>query len=920
MNHSRTFRLRFWLTLCMLTMLWGAVSAQPDLNFKRLRLQWPYVEVYFSVGCNGIKNYFLQPSDVRLFEDGREITDFGLWCPDPTSRCPITVGLVFDASDSMAGEGNLGAKAGGAAFIRNMDDIVDEACVVHFNQSVWVYQNMTTDTSMLQSSVSLLPASGATALWDAIFTSLAIVQNNGHNQCRAIIVLSDGDDNSSTRHGLPDVISFAVRYNIRVFPIGYGENIAEDDLKMLAELTGGEYYQTPNASELAGIYKEISTILYDYFQECMLNFDPRCGDYLPHDVELRVEDLCGGSASMIRTYIAPQDSSTLRVKEFDIEDATGMGGAEIRMAIELRTPFFKELFYPASIDLTFDHSKVQLKRVETPSGTLLAGMNVQIADQSSGGIIRIPEGRVLESTGTLCYAVFKTTLHSSSADYTIRVKSAVFDKGCIIPQIAEGVLHVTPSKPLLQCGVQVPNEATWNAARNRYEPYPLFVRFDVNNIGTLPAVGGKVYLEYDPSVFELMDPQNPFQNVDTLRALGQSSLQWKLSIKPQTNTRVSELCLRTEFDGVDEERCCASVSVPVAGMLLTCDLTVPKLQYDSGVKAFVPNPFDISMVVDNPGVVASGELRAVLQLPEGLYVENGEPYDKVLNPSFLAPGESTTVKWKLRLISPLGGDVSPIRIELRNDGATYSSCTDTLNTDWVPAVFQGTATALGSTTFCEGDSVQLDAGEGYMAYRWNNGLKTRIITVHSSGTYFAVIRNVQGDVGQTTSIQVYMRPRPPKPIITREFNTLIVDTQNGVQWYRNGSPVSGATDPRNPLLQTGTYVVVVIDGNGCTNQSDPFLVNILPVEEALDPSVFSFTLYPHPVGAVLRVRMQGAADGREILLRIVNLLGQTISERIVRAASATQEISIDVSGLHPGVYVITAIGQEQFQTAKFLKQ
>jgi hypothetical protein len=904
----------------MLPLLSAVLSAQPDLNFKRLRLQWPYVEVYFSVGCNGVKNYSLQPSDVRLFEDGREIKDFGLWCPDPTSRCPISVGLVFDASDSMLGEGNAGAKEGGASFIENMDDIVDEACIVHFNQSVWIYQHMTTDTTLLKMAVSLLPASGATALWDAIFTSLAIVQNNGHNQCRAVIVLSDGDDNSSVRHGLTDVVAFAVRYNIRVFPIGYGKNIAEDDLKELAALTGGAYFQTPNASELAGIYREISTILYDYFQECLLSFDPRCGDDKTHEVELRVEGICGGNASMMRSYSAPRDSSTFLIKEFDLEDAAGMGGAEIRMPLELRSPFFGALLYPMSMELSFDRSRLQLKRVETPSGTLLAGMDLHIADLSTGGTIRLPEGRVLESTGTLCYAVFKTTLHTSAADYPVHIESIVFDKGCVIPQFSDGVLHVTPSMAKLECGVQAPSEVSWNSALHRYEPNPFFFRVDLGNIGTLPAVNGKVYLEYDASVFELLEPRNQFQSIDTLHALGQASMQWKLAVRPQANAKVSELCVRTEFDGVDEQRCCVSVNIPAAGMLLNCDLSLPTLQYDGGIKAFTPNPFTVSLLVENSGVLASGELRAVLQLPEGLYPESGEPYEKILNPASLVPGASTTVTWKLRLISPLGGEVLPIRIELRNDGSTYRSCTDTLGIPWIPPVFQGTVTPSGPTTFCEGDSVLLDAGEGYTAYRWNTGLKSRTVSVKSSGIYYAAIRDAQGNVGQTATIQISVNARPLKPVITRENNTLLAATQDEVQWYRNGNPISGATNPQHLLLQTGVYSVHVRDGNGCTNESDPFLVNILAAKSPIEPGDYSLSLYPHPVGSVLRVRLHGYVQGRDVQLRILNLLGRTVAEQTISTASSTNEITMDVTGLRPGVYVITAIGQERFLTVKFLKQ
>ncbi|MBE0644321.1 MAG: VWA domain-containing protein [Bacteroidetes bacterium] len=919
MSPSATVRARSFLILFVL-LCSSQLAAQPDLNFKRIRLAWPYVEVYFSVGCNGVKNYSLQPGDVRLLEDGRVIDDFGIWCPDPTSRCPITVGLVFDASDSMKGEGNEGAKAGGATFIGNMDNSIDEACVIHFNQTVWTYQQMTTDTVLLKSAVSLLPATGATALWDAIWRALAIVQNNGHNQCRAVIVLSDGDDNSSVSHGLPDIISFAVRYNIRVFPIGYGENIAADDLQQLAALTGGVYYQTPDAKQLSGIYREISTILYDYFQECVVDYDPRCGDEMPHEVELQVNGICGGNASMKRVYTSPRDSMSLKVKEFALTNASGMGGGDIRMPIELRSPFFKELLYPLSIRIAFDRTRLRLVGVETPPGTLLFGMKLDIADLSAGGTIRIPESRVIEGAGTLCYALLRSVLHDNAADYPVHVESAVFDKGCIVPQFSDGVIHVGESMALIGCAVQAPESVAWNSTAHRYDTDPVILHADIANGGTLPAAGGTVMLDYDAAVFELLDPRTPVQTVDTVHAGGQASLQWKLRVKPQGSAVTGDLCLRSVFDAVEETRCCASVSIPAAGMLLHCAAELPTLNYNATAKAFVPNPFDLTFEVANDGVISSGALRVLLQLPEGLYIESGEQYEKILNPSPLAPGSSASLSWRLRLISPLGGDRLPIRFELRNDGVVYRSCEDTLVVPWIPPVFEGTIIADGPITFCQDDSVRLDAGEGYTDYRWSSGEKTRFIVVRKSGLYYASVRDTQGKVGQTKAVLVTVNPRPGKPLITREHNTLVTTASGMLQWYRNGIPIPGATGNTLQAVETGSYTVVALNAFGCSSASEPFLLNVLPVISPPHPSQLSVSLYPHPVTSELRVRITGAGADGSVLLLIHDLLGKKVGQYSVAVNTSEGDYSIDVSALRPGLYLLAAVGHDRIATGRFLRR
>jgi hypothetical protein len=122
-------------------------------------VNWPTIEVYFSVGCNGNPAYNMAKQDFKMFENGVEVKDFTLWCPDPTMRCAISVALVFDASGSMIGSGNAGAKQAGHAFIDMMDGVVDEAAVYLVHPCVTVYQQMTTVKPMLHAAVDALPAS-----------------------------------------------------------------------------------------------------------------------------------------------------------------------------------------------------------------------------------------------------------------------------------------------------------------------------------------------------------------------------------------------------------------------------------------------------------------------------------------------------------------------------------------------------------------------------------------------------------------------------------------------------------------------------------------------------------------------------------------------------------------------------------------
>lgn len=80
---------------------------------KRIAVYGTTIELYFGVGCNGSRAYDMTKQDFRIFEDSALVKEFTYWCPDPTVRCAISTALVLDASGSMSGNGNAGAKAVG---------------------------------------------------------------------------------------------------------------------------------------------------------------------------------------------------------------------------------------------------------------------------------------------------------------------------------------------------------------------------------------------------------------------------------------------------------------------------------------------------------------------------------------------------------------------------------------------------------------------------------------------------------------------------------------------------------------------------------------------------------------------------------------------------------------------------------------
>ncbi|MBE0644369.1 MAG: VWA domain-containing protein [Bacteroidetes bacterium] len=249
-----------------------------------------------SIRCNGEAQFDLTRSQLTITDNGSPVEDFNIVeSSSPMVRNPISAALVMDASGSMSGSGNAGAKNAGHAFVDFMDGVVDEASVFFFTQVVTRYQQMTTVKPMLHVAVDALPASGATAVWDGIWEGLTELQSNGVNSKKAVVVLTDGGDNSSSRSPA-QIIQLAQLYNLRVFTIGLGSGINATELQLIALLTGGAYFQTPNANDLQLIFTQIANFMGHGFEEHTVAFKTPDPDAVEHELQISVI-ACGETAA-----------------------------------------------------------------------------------------------------------------------------------------------------------------------------------------------------------------------------------------------------------------------------------------------------------------------------------------------------------------------------------------------------------------------------------------------------------------------------------------------------------------------------------------------------------------------------------------------------------------------------------------------
>ena len=201
----------------------------------------------------------LREENFEVFEDGVK-QDVRLFRHEDI---PVTVGLVIDHSGSMRPK--LASVTAAARTFIESSSPDDQMFVVNFNENVTLglpaAMPFTNRQEDLAFGISHTPATGKTALYDAIWKAREWMAR-GTRDKKVLIVISDGGDNAS-RHSLAEVLQAGNKSNIQVYTIGIFD--AEDPdknpavLKQLALATGGEAFVPNDLSEVVSVCESIAT-------------------------------------------------------------------------------------------------------------------------------------------------------------------------------------------------------------------------------------------------------------------------------------------------------------------------------------------------------------------------------------------------------------------------------------------------------------------------------------------------------------------------------------------------------------------------------------------------------------------------------------------------------------------------------------
>jgi Ca-activated chloride channel homolog len=200
----------------------------------------------------------LPQSAFQVFEEGKpqEITFFS------DGDVPVAAGLVIDNSSSMLTRRAM-VRAGSHAFVTS-SHAEDELFTVIFNEHVrfglQTSMPFTRSQEQIQASLVRHPPGGKTALYDAVFQALDHLQQATH-QKRTLIVLSDGEDNASSRSEA-DMLHRAGRSDALIYTISTADFAHQRGdhgvLKRLAERTGGLAYFPGSQTATVRAFTEVA--------------------------------------------------------------------------------------------------------------------------------------------------------------------------------------------------------------------------------------------------------------------------------------------------------------------------------------------------------------------------------------------------------------------------------------------------------------------------------------------------------------------------------------------------------------------------------------------------------------------------------------------------------------------------------------
>lgn len=228
----------------------------------------------------------LDQNAFQIFENGepQKLTSFR------REEVPVALGIVIDNSGTMRDKRPAVNQA--ALNLIKASNPEDQVFVVNFNQEPYLDQDYTGNVDLLREALERIESRGGTALYDAVVAAADHLLKTAKLEKKAILVVTDGDDNASRQSLEQAVRRIAVDGGPTVYSIGIlggeKEKRARRALRTLAEQTGGVSFFPKDLSEVDNISRQVA---HDIRNQYVLQYAPTVakaeGGYRTVKVEAR---------------------------------------------------------------------------------------------------------------------------------------------------------------------------------------------------------------------------------------------------------------------------------------------------------------------------------------------------------------------------------------------------------------------------------------------------------------------------------------------------------------------------------------------------------------------------------------------------------------------------------------------------------
>ena len=237
------------------------------------------------------------------------------------SDAPVSLGILFDVSGSMGGDKILKARTALSRFI-NLSHPSDEYFLIAFNSRAQLLLDRTRDADAVLQKLTLVNPKNNTALYDAVYLGIERVTRGTH-QKKAILIISDGQDNSS-RYNFGEVRRLMKESDVVTYAVGIlgggdmGSQVGMQGQAFLDELTsvtGGKSFYPSSDIEMDEIFERIALELRHQYS---IGYTPK--DFQPdgkwRKVKVKVKPPRGLPRLTVRSregyYATPVAASDLR--------------------------------------------------------------------------------------------------------------------------------------------------------------------------------------------------------------------------------------------------------------------------------------------------------------------------------------------------------------------------------------------------------------------------------------------------------------------------------------------------------------------------------------------------------------------------------------------------------------------------------